>query len=196
MMSFTHFFTSLSPAIVAKYGFYLGFGTSTAMSFLALFTADSLTIRANPVFKHTFSKVSADPTVIKALGDGIISGNLRSYRLDSGKFEATSGTALTWRNPRIQMIFDVSGQGPPFRTGIVTCEAVKVTGAFPPKLRTNILKVDYEDGNEGEGGDVEGDQTIWIRGDEEKYNRVSARSGLSLRGLGAAMHINKAAVGK
>jgi len=196
MMSFTSFFTSLSPAVVAKYGFYLGFGTSTAMSGLALFTADSLTIRANPVFKHCLAKVTGDTQAIEKLGDGIVPGNLRSYRLDSGKFEATSGTSLTWRNPRIQMIFDVRGQDPPFRTGVVTCEAVKVTGAFPPKLRTNILKIDYEDGNEGEGGDVEGDQTIWIRGDEEKYNRVSTRSGLSLRGLASAMHINKAAAGK
>ena len=94
------------------------------------------------------------------------------------------------------MIFDVVGQGPPFRTGLVTCEAVKVTGAFPPKLQTNILKVDYEVGNEGEGGTEEGDRTVWLRGDEAKYERVSKRSGISLRDLGSMIHINKAASGK
>jgi hypothetical protein len=95
---------------------------------------------------------SSHTTHARAQGDGIIPGKLRSYRLDSGKFEATSKTSLTWRPPRIQMIFDVQGQGPPFRSGIVTAEAKKVTGAFPPKLETTVLKVDYEDGDEANGG--------------------------------------------
>ena len=195
MMSFTNFFTSLSPAVVAKYGFYLGFSTSLTMTALAAFTLDSLTIRADPVFKHCLSKIQSDAIVMAKLGDGIVPGKMRSYRLDAGKFEATSGTSVKWRNPRIQMIFDVVGQGPPFRTGLVTCEAVKVTGAFPPKLQTNVLKVDYEVGNEGEGGTEEGDETIWIRGDQEKYERVSKRSGISLHNLASMMHINKAAKG-
>lgn len=196
MMSFTSFFTSLSPAIVAKYGFYLGFTTSLSMSALALFTLDTLTVRADPVFKHALSKVQGSEEIMSKLGDGIVPGNMRSYRLDAGKFEPTSGTSVAWRNPRIQMIFDVVGQGPPFRTGLVTCEAVKVTGAFPPKLRTNVLKVDYEVGDEGEGGNEEGDRSAWLRGDKEKYERVSRRSGMSLKSLGSMIHINKAASGK
>ena len=196
MMSFTHFFTSLSPAVVAKYGFYLGFGSCLGMCSLALYTADTLTIRADPVFKYCLSKIQSNDEAIRALGDGIKPGKLRSYRLDSGKFQAVSGTSLEWRDPRIQMIFDVVGQDPPFRTGLVTCEVVKVTGAFPPRLRTDVLKVDYEDGDEGRGGTTEGDRTIWLRGDQHKFERVSARSGLSLKKLAGAVHINKAAAGK
>jgi len=163
------------------------------MGGLALFTADTLTIRADPVFKHCLHKVQVEEAVQLALGDGIVPGKLRSYRLDAGKFEATSSSSLTWRHPRIQMIFDVQGQGPPFRSGIVTAEAKKVSGSFPPKLRTTILKIDYETGDEGTGGNVEGDATIWIRGSEGDYNRVSSRSGLALSSLASNMHINKAA---
>ena len=136
-----------------------------------------------------------NPNKRRQLGVCVLPGSLRSYRLDAGKFEATSSTSLAWRNPRIQMIFDVRGTGPPFRTGVVTCEAVKVTGSFPPALRTNVLKVDYETGNEHEGGDVEGDDSVWLRGDELKYNRVSARSGLSLSSLASQLHINRASKG-
>ena len=189
MMSFTNFFTSLSPAVVAKYGFYLGFGTCTCMSLLAAYTLDTLTVRADPVYKHALAKVQASAAVEQRLGDGVLPGSLRSYRLDAGKFEATSSTSVKWRNPRIQMIFDVRGTGPPFRTGVVTCEAVKVTGSFPPKLRTNVLKVDYETGDEGEGGEVEGDSRIWLRGDEDKFNRVSARSGLALSSLAEQVRV-------
>jgi hypothetical protein len=89
----------------------------------------------------------------------------------------------------------VRGQGPPFRSAIVTCEAKKVSGAFPPRLRTTVLKVDYEEGDEGDGGSYEGDRSVWLRGDEQEYNRVSERSGISLSNLAQSMHINKAAAG-
>ena len=53
--------------------------------------------------------------------------------------------------------------------------------------------VDYETGNEGEGGDTEGDQTIFLVGKEEDLKHVSRRSGLSLEMLARQVHINKAA---
>ena len=94
------------------------------------------------------------------------------------------------------MLFDVQGSGPPYRTGLVTCEAIKNAG-FPPRLETTLLKVDYETGNEGEeGGNNEGDNTIFLKGDEKQLERVSDRSGLSLNMLGRAVHINKAAAGR
>jgi len=180
----------------ASYGFYLGFGTASAMAGLATFTYDTLTIRADPVFRHAYSWVANDANVIDALGSGIQYGHLRSYRLDSGKFEAVGSASAKWREPRIQMIFDVVAKDPPYRTGLVTCEAVKSTGAFPPRLRTTILKVDYETGDEGSGGEFEGDRTLWLVGDQSAFERKSTRSGLSLKNLAAAVHINKAAAGK
>ena len=93
------------------------------------------------------------------------------------------------------MIFDVAGTGPPYRTGLVTCEAIK-TGGFPPKLTTTLLKVDFETGNEGEGGTREEDQTIFLKGSAEDLTRISRRSGLSLEMLGRSVHINKAAAGR
>lgn len=93
------------------------------------------------------------------------------------------------------MIFDVTATGPPYRTGLVTCEAIK-TGGFPPKLTTTLLKIDYETGNEGEGGTREEDQTIFLRGSQADVTRVSRRSGLSLEMLGRSVHINKAAAGR
>ena len=93
------------------------------------------------------------------------------------------------------MIFDIEASGPPYRTGIVTCEAIKNPG-FPPRLETTLLKVDYETGNEGEGGEQEGDNTLFLKGDETQMSRVSDRSGLSLNMLGRAVHINKAASGR
>ena len=151
------------------------------MSSLALFTYDALTIRADPVYHHCLSKIQSSESCQSVLGDGILPGKLRSYRLDSGKFEPVSSKSARWRNPRIQMIFDVYGTGPPFRTAIVTAQAHKVSGSFPPQLKTDILKVDYEVGDEGEGGVVEGDRCLWIKGDEELFDRKSQRSGLTLR---------------
>ena len=191
-MNFTSFFTHLTPQLVGKWGFYTGFGTASVMGALGLFTIDALTIRADPVFKHCLSKVQVDPEAMRMLGDGITPGKLRSYRLDAAKFEPTSNKTAKWREPRVQMIFDVIGTGPPYRPAIVTCEAVKSSFSFPPKLTTTVLKVDFETGN-GEEGGIEGDQTIWLRGDREKFERVSNRSGLSLNCLANNMHINRAA---
>ena len=188
VLSFTSFFTHLTPMTMAKYGFYLGFGTAGALAGLATFTYDAVTIRADPVFRYGLAKVQADPNVMAALGDGIVPGKLRTYRLDSGRFEACSATKVVYRPPRIQMLFDVRGEGPPYRTGLCTLEAYKSTGSFPPQLKTTVLKLDYEDENEAD----EGDKTIWLVGDEDKYQRVSKRSGIRLSELGRFMHINKA----
>ena len=94
------------------------------------------------------------------------------------------------------MIFDITATGPPYRTGIVTCEAIKA-GGFPPQLTTTLLKVDYELGNEGEeGGTREEDQTYYLKGSKEEFSRVSRRSGLSLDKLARSVHIEKAAAGR
>jgi hypothetical protein len=93
------------------------------------------------------------------------------------------------------MIFDVNATGPPYRTGIVTCEAIK-SGGFPPRLVTTLLKIDYETGNEGEGGTREEDHTFYLRGSKEDFSRVSKRSGLSLDNLARSLHIEKAAAGR
>lgn len=94
------------------------------------------------------------------------------------------------------MIFDVTATGPPYRTGIVTCEAIK-SGGVPPKLMTTLLKVDYELGNEGEeGGTREEDKTHFLKGSQEEFSRVSKRSGLSLNMLARSVHIEKAAAGR
>eukprot|EP00525_Craspedostauros_australis_P012103 CAMPEP_0198133002 /NCGR_PEP_ID=MMETSP1442-20131203/59338_1 /TAXON_ID= /ORGANISM="Craspedostauros australis, Strain CCMP3328" /LENGTH=304 /DNA_ID=CAMNT_0043794105 /DNA_START=525 /DNA_END=1439 /DNA_ORIENTATION=- len=190
-LGFTSFFTHLNPAVVVKYGFYTGFGTATLLGGLVCVAADNLYIRADPVFKYCLSWVQRDSKVKEALGDGLVAGSLRSYRLDSGKIEM-EGVTPKWKPPRIQMLFDIEARGPPYRTGLVTCEAIKQEG-FPPRLHTTLLKVDYETGNEGEGGSVEGDETVFLRGDESNLSRVSGRSGLSLDMLGRQVHINKAA---
>jgi hypothetical protein len=188
VVSFTSFFTHLTPLVMAKWGFYMGFGTAGAMGALAAFTYDTITIRADPVFRYGLKKIQSNDQCIKALGDGVSPGKLRSYRLDPGRFEASSAYRMVYRPPRIQMIFDVQAQGPPYRAAICTIEAHKATGAFPPKLTTTLLKVDFED------GDVEeNDRTIWLVGDQESYQRVSRRSGIRLSELGQFMHINKAA---
>jgi hypothetical protein len=93
------------------------------------------------------------------------------------------------------MIFDVSATGPPYRTGIVTCEAIK-SGGFPPRLVTTLLKIDYETGNEGEGGEREEDHTYFLKGSKEDFSRVSKRSGLSLDVLARSLHIERAAAGR
>jgi len=131
-----------------------------------------------------------DWRVQKALGDGINAGELRSYRLDPGNFTFKERT-LVWRPPRIQMIYDVSASGPPYRTGLVTCEAIKQIG-FPPRLQTNLLKIDYETGD-GEEGTVEGDETIFLVGNPDDMKKVSSRSGLSLERLARHVHINRGA---
>ena len=191
-MNFTSFFTHLTPQLVGKWGFYTGFGTATIMGALGLFTLDAITIRADPVYKHCLNKIQTSDEVMANIGDGIVPGKLRSYRLDSGRFEPTSKTSLTWREPRVQMLFDVRGTGPPYRPALVTCEATKSSFAFPPRLHTTVVKVDFETGDEGEGGGFEGDQTIFLKGSPEEYTRVSSRSGLSLSELAANVHINKA----
>ena len=65
-------------------------------------TVDNLNIRADPVFRYCYNWVSGDERVQNALGDGLKAGDLRSYRLDSGKFEL-SGVRPVWRPPRIQV---------------------------------------------------------------------------------------------
>mmetsp|Transcript_26706 Transcript_26706/g.43395 ORF Transcript_26706/g.43395 Transcript_26706/m.43395 type:complete len:113 (-) Transcript_26706:221-559(-) len=110
--------------------------------------------------------------------------------------EIDGNKSVVWRPPRIQMIFDVTATGPPYRTGIVTCEAIK-SGGFPPKLDTTLLKIDYETGNEGqEGGTREEDETYFLKGEREEFARVSRRSGLSLETLGRSVHIERAAAGR
>jgi len=192
-ISFTTFFTHLNPAIVAKYGFYTGFGTASFLGLLGIMTIDNLFIRADPVYKYCRNWVVNDIGVQQALGDGIQTGSLRSYRLDSGNITLKEGThAMVWRPPRIQMIFDVRGTGPPYRTGLVTCEAIKPF-TFPPRFDVSILMVDFETGNEGEGGIHEGDETIYLRGSDKEIKRISRRSGISLYGLARQVHINRAA---
>jgi len=242
LMSFTGFFTHLSPLVVAKYSFYTGFGTASILGSLTLLTADNLYIRADPVFRYTKNIVENDVRVQQALGSDIYPGKLRSYRLDSGSFHLTntnkkttttttntntnttgtdtdkekdkdnttdsdnnkktssllSSFGMQWQPPRIQMIYDVSASTPPFRTGIVTCEAIKQPGFPFPKLKTNLLKVDYETGNEHESDDgsgmtFEGDQTIVLKGKIEDMKKVSSRSGLSLECLAGHVHINRGA---
>mmetsp|Transcript_11077 Transcript_11077/g.24014 ORF Transcript_11077/g.24014 Transcript_11077/m.24014 type:complete len:351 (-) Transcript_11077:320-1372(-) len=195
-LGFTGFFTHLTPTVVAKWGFYTGFGCAGMVGGLALMTADNLYIRADPVYRYCLNWVQNDTVVQTKLGDGIQPGSLRSYRMDSGKMEM-EGRSVVWRPPRIQMIFDVTATGPPYRTGIVTCEAVK-SGGFPPKLNTTLLKIDYETGNEGEegGGTHEGDETHYLKGSQEEFSRVSRRSGLSLDVLGRSVHIERAAAGR
>ena len=105
--------------------------------------ADNLYIRADPVYKYCKSWIINDSQVQAALGDGIVTGKLRSYRLDAGRMElkqmvkdklkketSTSVGSPTWRPPRIQMIFDIRATGPPYRTGLVTCEAIKVPSGY------------------------------------------------------------------
>ncbi|CAJ1966744.1 unnamed protein product [Cylindrotheca closterium] len=209
-LKFTSFFTHLTPTTIAKWGFYAGFGTAGVLGGIAAVVADNLYIRADPVYQYCKYKVINDTKVQGVLGDGIVTGNLRSYRLDAGRMElraavmdklttkdASSVGSPTWRPPRIQMIFDVRATGPPYRTGLVTCEATKVPGSFGlGKLQTTLLKVDYETGNEGEGGSTEGDQTLFLVGSEDDLTRVSRRSGLSLDMLARQVHINRAAAGE
>ena len=158
-------------------------------------TADNLYIRADPVFQYCSNWVTGDSKVQQVLGDGLKPGSLRSYRLDSGKMQFDYQTkSPVWRPPRIQMIFDVSAEGPPYRTGLVTCEAVKQAGFPWGKLQTTLLKVDYETGNEHEaGGTIEGDETLWLVGSASDLTRVSSRSGISLDKLASYCHINRAA---
>jgi hypothetical protein len=149
---------------------------------LTVVTADNLYIRADPVFRYCRSWVVNDAKVQKALGDCLEAGSLRSYRLDAGRIELDEKTnSPVWRPPRIQMIFDVTASGPPYRTGLVTCEANKGAGRwYWPSLQTTLLKVDYETGDEDKGGTTEGDETIYLVGSEEHVSRISKRSGLSL----------------
>lgn len=191
-VNFTSFFTHLTPQLVGKWGFYTGFTTATLMGGLAVFTVDALTIRADPVYNHCLSKIQASSSVMSQIGDGIVPGKLRSYRLDHGRFEPSSSSSVTWRPPRVQMLFDVRGTGPPYLPALVTCEAIKSSFSFPPKLTTTVVKVDFETGNEHEGGNEEGDQTIFLKGSPEEYARVSGRSGISLSDLASHVHINKA----
>ena len=153
-----------------------------------------MTIRADPVYRYGLAKVQGSPACQAALGNGMVSsGHLRSYRLDPGRLEAASSSSwrIAYRPPRIQMIFDVQGQDPPYRTGICTIEAHKATGAFPPKLETTLLKVDYEVDGMEETGDDQHHHTIWLVGDKDQYQRVSKRSGIRLSELGEFLHINK-----
>jgi len=191
LLAFTNFFAHLNPAYVAKYGFYTGFGAATLLGGMALITADNLYLRADPVYRYCYKWIRNDPKVKMALGDGIQAGKLTSYRIDSGRFRIQDNKPV-WTPTRIQMIFDVEGTGPPYRTGLVTCEAIKPPG-FPPRVQTTLLMVDYETGNEADGGDNEGDQTIFLVGSEEDLKHVSRRSGLSLEQLARQVHINKAA---
>ena len=156
---------------------------------VGLLSAENLYIHADPVNKYCKSWIVNDIRVQQILGQDIESGDLRSYRLDPGNFHF-DGKSLIWRPPRIQMIFDVTATGPPYRTGLVTAEATKKVG-FPPRLKTNLLKIDYETGNEGEGGKVEGDKTMFLVGSSINLTRISTRSGLSLQKLAEHVHINR-----
>lgn len=181
---------------------------------LAALTVDNLYIRADPVFRYCNNWVTNDDRIKAVLGDGLQPGDLRSYRLDSGRVELASsdtssgsesakedkkGSSLmarpVWRPPRIQMIFDVTATGPPYRTGLVTCEAIKYSSTWwwpGSGLHTTLLKVDYETGT-GNDNEQEGDETIFLVGSPEDASRVSKRSGLSLDMLARAVHINRAA---
>ena len=101
----TSFFTHLNPSVVAKWGFYTGFGCATMVGGLALVTAENMYIRADPVYRYCLNWVQNDTVVQKSLGDGIKAGGLRSYRLDAGKIEMV-GTKPVWRPPRIQVSRD------------------------------------------------------------------------------------------
>lgn len=153
--------------------------------------ADNLYIRADPVYRYCKNWVVNDSQVKAVLGDGIETGSLRSYRLDAGKFELARGTTTpVWLTPRIQMVFDVRATGPPYRTGLVTCEATKSSG-FPPRLETTLLMVDYETQTDHDA--AEQDKTLFLKGTQEQLDRVSERSGMSLAMLASQVHINKAA---
>ena len=169
---------------------------------LTVLTLDNLFIRADPVFRYCSNWVMNDARVMAALGDGIKPGSLCSYRLDSGRIELDlENRNPVWRPPRIQMLFDVAASGPPYRTGLVTCEAVKGAGRwYWPRLQTTLLKVDYETGNTNipppNGGTTnEGNETIFLVGTADELTRVSKRSGLSLAMLAESVHINRAAAG-
>ena len=104
-LSFTSFFTHLTPTTIAKWGFYTGFISASVVGGLAVVTFESLYIRADPVYKYCLKWVQNDTMVQKTLGDGLQPGSLRSYRLDSGKLEVV-GRAAVWRPPRIQVSFN------------------------------------------------------------------------------------------
>ena len=119
---------------------------------MALITADNLYLRADPVYRYCYNWVRNDTTVKNALGDGVKAGKLTSYRIDSGRFRIEENKPV-WTSPRIQvgyimvmtcltyilqMVFSIEGTGPPYRTGLVTCEAIKPFG-FPPRTQTTLL---------------------------------------------------------
>jgi len=108
-MSMLRFFTHLTPQFIAYNAFIGGFLTASVVGAGALTLRNGFTIRADPVFQRTLAKVSTHRLVTARLGGGITAGNLRSYRLDSGRFE-TVNNSIIWRPARIQMLFNIQGK--------------------------------------------------------------------------------------
>jgi hypothetical protein len=108
----TALFINLTPAATGYYGFIGGFATSGIFGGLLYYTERWYTIRPNTVFWWSLNMVNENEAVNAATGGdaaGDLKGTtLRAFRQEGGYWTVLGGK-LTWKKPRVQMVYGAIG---------------------------------------------------------------------------------------
>eukprot|EP00949_MAST-11_sp_MAST-11-sp1_P003880 g3880.t1 len=167
--------TSITLSDAVYFGLFIGFGSATTAAF-GLFTFYNTfdSVRPEETYAKAMKKIAADERVVKLLGpvgfsSGVNSGLLRAYKIDGGDWGLGDGhrgaslplpgvdSRLVYRNPRIQMAFQVYGKE---KQGLVVVEAVKRRG----KVGLVFVSLDILDSDETDPIVIHGDESrLYIR---------------------------------
>jgi len=128
-LSATGAFMSLTLSDALYWGFASGFLSAGVMGISAVKGYRYVTIRTDPVFNVALGKLRGSDRVTSLLGANIQSGQLKAYVRSAGHF---SPNKLGWVDPRVQMLFNISGKDTG-REGMVRSRGV-VYNSFLPFL--------------------------------------------------------------
>jgi len=113
----------VSPATMARYGFYAGFAVAGAAAVVVAAGYQRIHIRPEFVYRAALGKITNSKVASEVLG-APKAGGLRAYNLDGGNFFATRASPLgvEWKPPRVVMMFALSGDK---ADGVASLECVK-----------------------------------------------------------------------
>ena len=123
----TYYFLAMTPGTVGYYSFIAGFGSAGLCFGIGAAAYSAFAIRPEFVFQRAHRLVRSSSISTEKLGGSITAGALRAYKIDQAGFGLGAKNALSWQNPRVQMIFDVKGRK---HRGLVTVEGIKERGSL------------------------------------------------------------------
>jgi len=136
-MNSVNYFLAIPPHSFIWYGFWAGFVSASICGGLVYLARRTVTIRPENVFKMSRSLVANNKEVQARLGNWIIPGKLKAYKIDGGNLTlerkgSTFSSIPTIKPPRVQMIYNMFGKDG--TEGMVSVEAVKLKGTLTLRM--------------------------------------------------------------